>query len=686
VGVVAVNFDIATQGFVTRIGNTFDVDVTVFAGDTSIASTLIHPDTGEPAVGTPVRADIAEEVLGRGEGLALQLDVFGTLPYSAYYFPLFGADGRTPVGMFFVGIPQAEALATINAQILYIIVIGIIGLAIAVMFLYLLINKSMKPLDNLRVTVKEIAAGNVGVNVDRSKSLPKEIEALTTDVCGLAGVIRDMIADLSSVHSQYLIEGNIHYSIDESKYQNAFKEMIKAMNTVTAAVTADITSLVDTMNQIGNGDFDKRLDVKTWTGDWVFVPQAVNNLSDGLKSVSTEVNAMIKAVATNGDMSFQIDTTKYTGDWREIMSGLNDIAKAVDSPLKAIAMGMKEMKGGNFDLAEIDRKFTANSLNADPEQYRGVFRDIIAAFDETITAIGSYISEISNKLSDVAQGDLTKSITREYVGDFSIIKESLNSISSTLHKTMSGISNAADHVLAGANQISTNAADLASGAQEQSSSVQELNASIEMISQQTLRNADNAATANELSNKSTENAGEGANAMKQMIAAMEQIKESSSNIGQIVKTVQDIAFQTNLLALNASVEAARAGEHGKGFAVVADEVRTLAGRSQVAATETTALITDSINRVDAGAGIAETTAESLNAIVESAGEVLEVISSISAASKEQAEAIEQISSGIAQISNVTQTNTAVSEETAAASQELNAQAETLRQLVGYFKL
>ena len=174
--------------------------------------------------------------------------------------------------------------------------------------------------------------------------------------------------------------------------------------------------------------------------------------------------------------------------------------------------------------------------------------------------------------------------------------------------------------------------------------------------------------------------------MKQMVEAMMKIKESSNGISQIVQTIQSIAFQTNLLALNAAVEAARAGEHGKGFSVVADEVRSLAGRSQISAKETTSLIEDSIRRVEIGSEIAESTAESLNAIVASAGEVLEIIGNISAASREQAEAIENISDGLAQISKVTQNNTTVSEEAAAASQELNSQAEMLRQLVTFFKL
>jgi len=547
--------------------------------------------------------------------------------------------------------------------------VAIIGLAFALIISSLI----TKPIREVLIALGDVSKGNLNVNIDRSNLSNDEIGVLTQDVCGLIDIIKNMVADLSNAHKEYIQLGHIHFTIDDSKYQNSFKEMVGLINNLLTQVAADITEVASILDDIGDGNFEREFNGDVWVGEWVVMPNAISKLISNIKGVNAEVNAMIEAAAERGELHFQIDASKYNGSWSKIIEGLDHIAKAVDAPIVEIMNVMNKLSKGDF----------TNKVTGD---YKGDFLQIKNAVNETINILEIYIAEITGDLAAISSGDLTTVLTREYVGSFGPIKESLNDISETLHKTMSEISVASEQVLVGAKQISSSAMDLASGAQEQASSVQELNASIDMISQQTRQNADSALTANALSGKSTANAQEGNVAMKQMVEAMTQIKESSNDISEIVQTIQDIAFQTNLLALNASVEAARAGEHGKGFAVVADEVRTLAGRSQNAATQTTELIQDSISRVGTGSNIAKSTSESLDAIVASANEVLAVISSISEASKEQAEAIGQVSVGVEQISKVVQSNSAVSEETAASAEELSSQSELLRQLVSYFKL
>jgi methyl-accepting chemotaxis protein len=578
-----------------------------------------------------------------------------------------------------------DSLSLVGGEVVTtIIIVYAVGLLAFILLATFIPRSILKPVNKLVTLVSDVSNGNINANINRSNISNDEIGALTHDVLGLVDVIRSVVDDLAKFEHMYNAEGDIEYRIDESKYQNSFRDMVTGSNRLMDNVVSDVLGFLDTLSEVNNGNFNPH--IKKLPGKRIVLEKAINSTTSNMIAVNNEIKAMIEAIVVKGDLSFQIDANKYKGDWREIMVELNNIAAAVETPIKVIETSMVEMKAGNFDLVSMDKKIIAAGLDANVENYRGVFKGILSAFNMTITEIASYIEEITAVLLAVAKGDLTKSISRGYSGSFSVIKDSLNNISSTLNKTMSDISSSTSQVLSGARQISASAQDLANGAQQQASSVQELNATIDVLNQQTKQNADNAKEASELSNRSTANAQDGNTSMKEMLTAIMQIKESSSEISKIIKAIQDIAFQTNLLALNAAVEAARAGEHGKGFSVVAEEVRNLAGRSQESASETTGLIETSNSRVESGSSIAEATSKALDTIVKNATEVSELINNISVSSREQAEAISQVSTGLSQISQVVQSNSAVSEEAAATSQELNSQAEILQQLVAYFKL
>jgi methyl-accepting chemotaxis protein len=321
---------------------------------------------------------------------------------------------------------------------------------------------------------------------------------------------------------------------------------------------------------------------------------------------------------------------------------------------------------------------------------------LVIVFSGMVLAIGLglFISRIISKpvikLSDaaemIADGDLNVTLDIKTNDEIGKLAESFRRMSENLNDVMTNISTAAEQVASGSKQVSDSSMALSQGATEQASSIEELTASLEEISSQTRQNADNANQANGLAENVQTNAQQGNVQMKEMLKAMDEINDSSSNISKIIKAIDEIAFQTNILALNAAVEAARAGQHGKGFAVVAEEVRNLAARSANAAKETTAMIEGSIKKVEGGTRIANQTSEALNKIVDGVAKVASLVADIATASNEQASGISQINQGIMQVSEVTQTNSATSEESAAASEELSSQAEMMREQVSRFKL
>jgi methyl-accepting chemotaxis protein len=239
----------------------------------------------------------------------------------------------------------------------------------------------------------------------------------------------------------------------------------------------------------------------------------------------------------------------------------------------------------------------------------------------------------------------------------------------------------ANQVASASSQVSQASQGLASGANDQASSLEETSASLEQMSAMTKKSAEGANLANELAQECRKGAEEGMQAMDKTITAMGEINDSTSKMGKIIKTIEEIAFQTNLLALNAAVEAARAGEAGKGFAVVAEEVRNLAQRSATAAKDTASLIAESVSKAEGGKKIAENAGETLKKVVEEIQKVAIHLGEISSASREQSEGVTQVSNAVASMDQVTQQNAATAEESAAASEELSAQADQLKGMV-----
>lgn len=233
--------------------------------------------------------------------------------------------------------------------------------------------------------------------------------------------------------------------------------------------------------------------------------------------------------------------------------------------------------------------------------------------------------------------------------------------------------------------MSEGAQSLAQGASVQAGTAEELSVNIMEISRQISSNAMHAEDVDKRVSALGKEAARSNHRMKELLAAMQDISDSSHEIVKIIKTIEDIAFQTNILSLNASVEAARAGEDGRGFAVVAGEIRNLAVKSAQASKNTAQLIGNSLDAVNNGIQIAQETADTLETATVGVREVVGAVKEISTASNEQAESVKQIMEGMEQIANVVQVNSATAQESAAASEELSAQAMLLKELIGKFQ-
>lgn len=351
------------------------------------------------------------------------------------------------------------------------------------------------------------------------------------------------------------------------------------------------------------------------------------------------------------------------------------IILSITRPVKQVSVALK-----GFSMGELDIPVNYKSRNE-----LGQMCDALRTSQHVLSEV---ISDECRILEEMANGNFDIHFKDEsvYVGALSNILKSLRIITTNLSSTLRQIRQSADHVAAEAEQVSDGSQSLAQGATEQASSIEELASTIAEISNKSKNNAQNSEQASEHSKLAGGQVAESVKLMDEMVLAMDKISDSSKEIGKIISTIENIAFQTNILALNAAVEASRAGDLGKGFAVVADEVRSLAAKSDEAAKATKDLIEHSILTVQEGSDIVKNVSGSLTRTVEISNHVLETVDLITQATTEEADAIAQVTRGIDEISCVVQTNSATSEESAAASEELSNQASMMKELLERFKL
>lgn len=351
------------------------------------------------------------------------------------------------------------------------------------------------------------------------------------------------------------------------------------------------------------------------------------------------------------------------------------IVKAITEPINELMYVNKEMSEGNLK----------SELSYESKDELGTLSDSMRF---TLGTLSAYVDEISNILVNIAHGDLTKDFHEitDFLGDFGSIKESFVYILKEFNKTLTNIQDASMHVESGAAELAGAATELANGTTEQAGAVEELTATINTVNVMAEESAKRAEESYNTVLASVREAEAEKEQMRELQDEMVRIKEISNEIEAIIASIEEIASQTSLLSLNASIEAARAGEAGRGFAVVADQIGKLATDSAQAAVNTRELISKTIEEIDVGNKITETTVQGFERIIEELHAFAGMAQQNSETSNTQAQALSQVEEGIDQISTVTQQNAAASEECSAISEELSARAVELDNLVNKFIL
>jgi methyl-accepting chemotaxis protein len=389
------------------------------------------------------------------------------------------------------------------------------------------------------------------------------------------------------------------------------------------------------------------------------------------------ISSLTKAYANSGDTAKVIlpGIFIFVATLVILLLAVLIMTSSIVQPVRKLIKYSESLSSGNTDFkVEIARR------NDEIGQLARAIREVQLSLKK-VTLI------LDRASGDILKGNLSvRADASYYPGDFGRIMESNNKVDDSICDIIRSIRDTAGNVASAAQQISVGSQNLSQGASEQAAAIQEISATVTEILSGTRMNADNASKTKELAERVNAEIKAGNAKMELLISALEDINKASSYISNVIKVIEDIAFQTNILALNAAVEAARAGVHGKGFAVVAGEVKNLADKSAKAAKETSDLLSGSISKSKYGLKIGEDMEKTLGSIMDGIIRSVDSISMIAADCLQQVEAIEQLNTGLAQVSQVVQSNTATAQEAAASSQEMSAESAEMMNMVSHYAI
>ncbi len=554
-----------------------------------------------------------------------------------------------------------------NISTLAFVLLILVGLQLTMLIYRSLLRGIILPLVEIADAAEEIAQGNLTVRIKYQST--NNIGMVAKNLTRVVNTLCDLILDIDNL-VKLQNDGEMSARINSQKYEGAYSSITEGINEMVSSYVDMTNEVIECAQNFEQGNFN--IYIPTYSGDKERASIAFNKLSLNLKSISEDINSLVYSAA-HGNLSARADENKYDGDWASIITTLNNLLNVIIAPINESAIVLSEISKGNLNT-----EVTGN--------FEGDFSIIKDSLNSTISFIKSYISEVSYILNKIAANDLSTSITRDYVGDFKEIKQSINMIIGKLNIVMRDIKNMSLRISAGSDEMMTSSESLADASSRQAGSIGALTEMIDNINSKLALTSKSAQNAENYADYAHSNAMNVDYKMREMVEAIYEIRKSSLDIRNVIKTIEDIAFQTSILSLNASIEAARAGEKGRGFAVVADEVGQLAKKSSDAVETTTVLIENSSSKVVQGVKIADETAKILQSIVADINNIRSTASEISNSAQEQVEEMTRISIDVENISTLTTENLSISEESAACATEFSAEADSLRHTAEAFIL